>query len=352
MGLAVSVAFIALFFLTVDIHEMGGALADARYQYVAPAVALYFVAVLFRTLRWQYLLAPVRRFGAVRLFPVVTVGYMANNLLPARLGEVVRAYYLARREGFNTSTGLATIIVERVYDGLTLLFFAAVTVPIIILAGLVDESSTGTQVSWGIFGAGALLVFLAAIGVLTLLAINPGFVRQFERLANLLPSRLRPKAIEVLNLFVTGLTGLREPRRHAGLFMRSLPVWLFEGAMFLVIAISFDLQDFFSPAVLLVPVVLLVTAVSNLATAIPSSPGSIGTFEFPAAAALTLVGVGAGVAGAYAVMLHVYLLLPITALGLVFLWSGHESLTSLTRREDNPSTAVPIGKAEMVGGER
>ena len=254
----------------------------------------------------------------------------------------MRAYYLARREGIPTSAGVATIIIERVYDGLTLLFLAAVAAPVIIWAGLVDGSKTSVQISWGIFGLAALFIFLLAIGVLTLLAINPSFVRLFEKCANLLPGRIPSKINELLGLFVSGLSVLKEPQRHLGLFVRSLPVWILEGAMYLVIGLSFDLQEFFDPGLLLIPVVLLVTAVSNLATSIPSSPGSIGTFEFPAVAALTLVGVGAGVAGAFALMLHVYLLVPVTILGLIFLWCGHDSLTTLTRRHDRPQTSAAI----------
>ena len=333
MGLAVSLAFIALFFLIVDIEEMGEALANARYQYVAPAVLLYFVALLLRSLRWQYLLSPLRRFPPSRLFHVVTVGYMANNLLPARLGEVARAYYLGRRENFSGSRALATIVVERVYDGLTLLSLAAVAVPFLLLAGLVDHSGSTARWTWILVGALAALAFIAAITVLTLLAINPKLGRFIEGLANLLPARIRPKARELIALFIEGLSILRQPRRHLGLFLWSLPVWLLEGAMYLIVAFSFDLQELFSPGILLVPVILFVMAASNLATSLPSSPGSIGTFEVPAAAALTLVGVSDGVAGAYAFMLHVSLLLPVTAVGLLFLWLSNVSLRRLVRGE-------------------
>ena len=350
MGLAVSLVFIALFFLIVDIEEMGEALADAKYQYIVPAVLLYFVALLFRTLRWQYLLSPLRRFPPSRLFHVMTVGYMANNLLPARLGEVARAYYLGRRENFSGSSALATIAVERVYDGLTLLFLAAVAIPFLLFAGLVDDSGNTARGVWILVGALAALAFIAAITVLTLLAINPRFGRFIEGLANLLPARIRPKARDLIALFIEGLSILRQPRRHLGLFLWSLPVWLLEGAMYLFIALSFDLQDFFSPGILLIPVVLFVTAASNLATSLPSSPGSIGTFEFPAAAALTLVGVSDGVAGAYAFMVHVALLIPVTAMGLLFLWLSNVSLRRLAGEESVPPL-YPVARSGIVAPE-
>ena len=340
LGMGVSLAFLLLFFLIVDVGEMSQALATAKYRFILPAIALYFVALFFRSIRWQFLLTPVSRIPVARLFPVVTVGYMANNLLPARLGEIARAYYLERREGLSTSTGLATVVVERIYDGLTLLFLVALAVPFLIFGGLVDGSGTTSEITWAIVGGITALVFIAAIVVLTLIALKPGFGGFIERLANLLPKPLRPKARELISLFIEGLSVLREPRRHLGLFLLSLPVWLLEGSMYLIVALSFDLPSYFEPAAMVIPVVILVTAVSNLATSIPSSPGSLGTFEAPAVAALALVGLGAGtsggegVAGAYAVLVHVTALLPVTVLGLLCLWFGNLSLSRLLRREE------------------
>ena len=340
LGMGVSLAFLLLFFLIVDLGEMGQALSAAKYRFILPAIALYFIALFFRSLRWQFLLEPVSRIPVARLFPVVTVGYMANNLLPARLGEIARAYYLERREGLSTSTGLATVVVERIYDGLTLLFLVALAVPFLIFGGIVDGSGTTSEVTWAVVGGITSLVFIAAIVVLTLIALKPGFSGFIERLANLLPKPLRPKARELISLFVEGLSVLRKPRRHLGLFLLSLPVWLLEGSMYLIVALSFDLPSYFEPAAMVIPVVILVTAVSNLATSIPSSPGSLGTFEAPAVAALALVGLGAGtsgaegVAGAYAVLVHVTALLPVTVLGLLYLWFGNLSLSRLLRREE------------------
>ena len=340
LGMGVSLAFLLLFFIIVDVGEMGQSLASAKYRFIAPAIALYFVALFFRSIRWQFLLTPVNRIPVARLFPVVTVGYMANNLLPARLGEIARAYYLSRREGLSTSTGLATVIVERVYDGLTLLFLVALAVPFLIFGGLIDGSGTTSEVTWAIVGGITALVFIAAIAFLTLIALKPGFSEFILRLTRLLPGPLRPKARELITLFVDGLSVLREPKRHLGLFFLSLPVWLLEGSMYLVVALSFDLPSYFEPAVMVIPVVILVTAVSNLATSIPSSPGSLGTFEAPAVAALALVGLGGGldggegVAGAYVFLVHVTALLPVTILGLLYLWFSNISLSRLMRREE------------------
>lgn len=341
VGTSVSLLFVGLFVYKISVRDMISALNQAEYSYLGPAVALYFMAVFVRAVRWQYIMMPVSKISTLRLFPVVTVGYMANNLLPARLGEVVRAYYLSRREGVSSGTGLATIIIERVYDGLTLIFLSLITVPFIIFSGLTAGSGAASAISWSISGFVAIFGFVTAIVLLTFLASNPksgGFVEMFPRFV---PRTIRPKVKELIGFFIEGLYVLREPRRQIGVFVLSLPVWLLEGSMYLLIALSFDLPSLFSPAILIVPVIILVTSVSNIATSIPSSPGSIGTFEVAAAAVLTLVGVTEGVAGAFVLLVHMALLVPVTILGLVYLWSGSISLSSLTgQAPDKASTGV------------
>ena len=122
IGLGVSLLLLLVLIYQVDLSEVDDALAKVNYKlYLAPSIALYFVAVYFRAVRWRYLLSPMKVLPVGRLYPVVVIGYMANNLLPARLGELVRAYYLARREPINASSALGTVAVERVYDGMTLL---------------------------------------------------------------------------------------------------------------------------------------------------------------------------------------------------------------------------------------
>ena len=129
IGVGVSLILLLVLLYQVDLSEVGEALTSANYLYLAPSIALYFVAVYFRAVRWRYLLSPLKVLRVGRLYTVVVIGYMANNLLPARLGELVRAYYLARREPINASSALGTVAVERVYDGMTLLAWAGVAGP-------------------------------------------------------------------------------------------------------------------------------------------------------------------------------------------------------------------------------
>ena len=332
--------------LQVGLDKIWTALSEANYYFVIPAIALYFVAVYFRAIRWRYLLSPLGSISWDRLYPVVVIGYMANNVLPARLGELVRAYYLARREPVGASAALATLAVERVYDGLTLLVFGAVSGLVLLLLG---EFGSGSDISPAlaiVLATLTVLVFLAALVFLTLLTISPRVVEALDRSLGIIPARIRPKARELYHTFVQGLSILNSPRRHLGLFVRSVPVWLMETGVYLIIGYSFGIDALFSSIWVLILVVLLVTATSNLATSVPSFIGGIGPFEVVAFQTLLALGVGDDLAVSYALVVHlVALWLPVNLLGLAMMWRQHLSLRQLVATPPVPTVAREPGFA-------
>ena len=330
LGLGVSVLLLLVLLYQVDLSEMLDALTEANYLYVIPAIGLYFIAVYFRAVRWRYLLSPLSLFPVGRLYPVVVIGYMANNLLPVRLGELVRAYYLARRERINASSALAPVAVGRVYDGLTLLSWAAVAGPVLLLLGEFDEASDTSRITWIVLSALIVTLFVGGLAFLTCLAGIPRFTEFFDRLLGILPARVQPKARELVRTFVQGLSILNSPRKHFALFLLSMPVWALEGGMYFLIIYSFGIDDHFGSVGVLILVVILLTATSNLATSIPSSIGGIGPFEVVAQQTLIALGVGGSVAGAYAGFLHLAALwLPVNLVGLFLLWQQNLSLGKL-----------------------
>ena len=114
-------------FLVDDYDEVREALRQANFAYAAPSLVLYALALWFRTVRWRYLLGPITKGETKRaLFPVVVVGYMANNLIPLRIGELMRAYYLTLREGVSTMATFGTVAIERAADVIALLLLVAV----------------------------------------------------------------------------------------------------------------------------------------------------------------------------------------------------------------------------------
>ena len=155
-GVLISTLLLVLFLVTVDLSRMMDALADANYVFIIPAVGLYLISVLIRTLRWQVMLRHLRPINVSRLYPVVVVGYMANNILPMRLGELVRSYCVSEREGVSKTSALATIFLERVLDALTLLFFISVIAIFVPLSGVADAFSD----RWGISLVLIVVIFI------------------------------------------------------------------------------------------------------------------------------------------------------------------------------------------------
>ncbi len=310
---------------------MKTALVQADYRFLAPGIGLYFVSVGFRAIRWQYILAPLRRIPLSQLYSVVVVGYMANNLLPMRLGEVVRAYYLSKKTPINTSSALATIGLERIYDGLVLVLFAVTSLLLLTASNITEGVGTVTVWTLSVMATVSASIFLGMIVLFTLIAVRPSLSLVVYKLIDYLPCELSQKIKGFVGQFIDGLQRLKSPKNHLKLLLLSLPVWIFEGAMYLVLAYSFDIPGRFDPHILIIPVILMVTAASNLVTAIPASPGAVGPFEFFAKESLLLVGIQSGIAGAYAISLHVALLLPVTFVGLCILWIGPGSFSNLAK---------------------
>ncbi len=341
-GLAVTAGFLGLLFLRVDFGDMADALSGANYAYLAPGIAVYFVSLYFRSLRWQFLLRPFAQTRAARLYPVVLVGYMANNLLPMRVGELVRSYYLSVREPVRGSTGLATVIVERVFDGLTLLLLLVLGALFLPLSGLTDRVSEAVNLPAWAVAAAVPTPFIGVLSLMVLAALRPGpFLAASGWLAGRFPHRFQAVAEGLAERFILGFEGLHRPGRLAAVFALSLPVWLTEGAMYYIIALGFGLDEHFGSLWLLAMATLVVVSMSNLATSIPSSQGSVGPFEFFAALSLVFLGVGSGLASAYAIVLHLALLLPVIAAGLIHLAARSVSLGQLTS-----------GRADKTVGER
>lgn len=308
IGFAVSIVFLYFAFRGQDVEAIREALRRANYWYLIPALALYFIGVYLRSYRWAYVLRAVRSMSARELFPVVVIGYMANNVLPLRAGELVRSYVLSTRTGIRKTSILATIGVERIFDGLTMLLFILVAS---LFIGLTAQLENVTVIAAVLFGG-----VLGLLGAMTTKWVQEMLV---SRLLPLLPRVVRGPAERMLESVFTGLSVLRRRNDLIVVSAVSVVAWLFEASMYLVIAVGFGLELSFAA-------ILLVTAVANLATLIPSSPGYVGPFEAGVLLALVgAVGIQREVALSFAIVVHAALYLPITLWGLGYWW--RESLS-------------------------
>lgn len=355
IGVAISVVFLVLFLITVDLGRMVDALADAEYIYLAPAVALYLASLLFRTIRWQVLMRHMRPVKVRRLYPVVVVGYMANNLLPMRLGEVVRSYHVGEREGVSKTAALATIFVERVLDALTLLFFVAVIAVFVPLEGVADFLSDRFGLPWPLLVAAFSVPFLALFGLLMLSALFPRVATAAAAMViERLPARFRSPLSHAAGMFLEGLVPLRDPRTLILLFILSVPIWLLESGLFVMVGFSFGLDDTYDSLGDLAVAQVLVTAIANIGSSIPAAPGSVGLFEFVAREALVampMASVDRAVAGGFAAVVHLALVLPVVVLGQVFLWAEHLSLRKLSQTGQEQESATVAGSLGLEDSE-
>jgi uncharacterized protein (TIRG00374 family) len=304
IGLAISAFFLWLALRGLHLGDVWASMRAANYWWLLPGVAVYFLGVWARTWRWDYMLRPLKAIPLGRLFPIVVIGYMGNNVYPFRAGELLRAYVLRRQEGVAMISSLATVIVERVFDGLVMLLFVFLALPLAPLPS--------AAIRWLVIGAsiaflGALLVFFA------LAAMPKRFFAFTEWFANrLLPERLRRPLLDFTGRFLGGLASLRSGRNVAMIFLISVVIWLLETVKYWFVMHAFDFQvSFFA--------LMLMNGVVNLATTLPSAPGYIGTFDGPGIAVLTLYGVPEGIATAYTLVLHAALWLPITLLGVYYM---------------------------------
>ncbi len=312
-GLLISVGFLAFFLYRTDFNGIWEAFKGADYALALAAVPLYFLGFWIRTMRWRVLMKHVKDLPTLRLYPVVLIGLMANNVMPARVGELVRAYLVGERENVSKSAALGTIAVDRIFDGLTL---------VAILAGVTAFSGTDAKIRDIGFGTG--VVFLAGTIVLGALAFSPDKARGLAlRLLNMLPHGLEEKIEGILDNFLEGLQSLRSPPVVVTAAVLSMASWSVETLMYYFVGQAFHLHVGFE-------IYFLIAAAANLALSVLASPGGVGPFEVTTQAVLIdIYGVSQQAASAYALALHALLLGPVIIVGLFLLWSTQMSLSEI-----------------------
>jgi uncharacterized protein (TIRG00374 family) len=329
LGLVISLGLVWLLFAKTDLAELGRALGQANYLFLVPALAGYFGGVWIRCLRWRLLLAPVAEVPTARLFKATLIGFTVNNLMVVRLGELVRALLLSRWQGVLPGATLGSIVVERLFDGLTLC-------AILLLAWLALPLSPVLRATALVGGT----IFLGGAAVLTLAALLPDLSLRFVRLlTGRLPAALGERAYRLGQGFLGSLAVLRQGRTLVLVAGLSVLVWLGEGSLYYFIMLGFGLEA--GP-----PAALLGMAAANFGIMVPSLPGFIGTFHKPLQAVLTdQFGVDYNLATSYTLVVHVALILPVVAAGAALLWREGLSLGEVSRR------AVRLDRAQRPSTE-
>jgi len=305
-GFAVSAAALAWLVLRYEWNGVVAALAGVRFALFLPVPVLLLANFILRAVRWQALFPDAIRPRASGAFIALMAGYLFNNLLPARAGELVRVHMVGRREQLPRSAALGTVVVERTLDLLVLLALLSFV--------LVSQPLPG----WAAHAGRVVAVLaLAALGLILVLGW------QGERMVSLLVPRLRfaPEALRQRldvssRAFVGGVSAVLRASHLARFVVITALIWALELGVVSLIARAFELP--------LGPVnVLFVMLAVSLGTMVPSSPGYLGTFEFFGLSALALLGISGAPALGFALTLHAVLLLGSSVVGAACVaWNG------------------------------
>lgn len=317
IGIAISGIFLFLILRKVDFSELYRALQTANYYWLIPNIIFVVLAMFQRAERWKWMLLPIARIKYGKLLSATCVGFMANNVLPLRLGEFVRAYSLSKQDHRITkSASLATIFIERmVFDLLALMLILAA---VLMVAPIKIIEGDNKYAVVGVLG-------IAVIGLLFAVAVvsrPEGAGRLMTRYLFFLPKFLKEKVADTVLKFSKGLLFLKNGKDTFWVALHTILIWLAMGIsnIFVFYAFGFDLPIYASY------ILLIIVSISIL---IPSSPGFIGVYHAGVVFTLSRFGIDPSNAVSCALVLHAAQFIPITLMGFYYLKKSHLSLKQL-----------------------
>ena len=316
LGIVISAVFVWALFRNIDFGDLWGALKAANYLWLIPNVLLIVLTMYQRAYRWRFMVAPIGHVPFPKLLAATCIGFMANNVLPLRLGEFVRAYSLAmQHKQITKSASLATIFVERmVFDLVALLLIFGVVLGLSHLS--LDESM---RYGLGIAIAAAFL----GLAFIMIMAIKPAQTTDLlTRYLFMIPEGGKQFIQHVIIKFARGLEFLRDRNAVAQVAIHTLLIWVLMGLSNLFVFRAFGLDLPLEASF----VVLVVVSVSIL---VPSSPGFIGVYHAGAVWAMMAYGFSKSEVLPCAIVLHAAQYIVVTLMGFYFLKKEHLTLRRL-----------------------
>jgi glycosyltransferase 2 family protein len=370
-GILISIICSWLFARKIEWVHLKEAFREANYIYIIPTIIVIFLSHYLRAVRWSRLIAPIKKVSILNLFSATMIGFMANSILPARMGEIIRPIVIARRENIKIATSFATVVMERIFDVLSVIVVASLLFFILPSetsynkrTGMINHvekstkdlktrdlkkrqgsySSTDNSDNWGgrtdtskvikqLKKWSVILTFFGifAIVFLFLLSIYPEKASAvFQKLIFFFPHRLKDNLINLLESFIAGLQILDNKKQLPWIGALSLIIWFFNAASVYVLCYSFSIGLSFAGACFVIVCIAL-------AVALPQAPGYIGVFHIATQKSLDLFGVGLSSAQSYAIILWVLSVVPVTLAGLLFLWREGMSLGEISKYKEKVS---------------
>lgn len=319
IGFFISASCIIFAIYRIDLDHLANSLSEANTLDISVAILFILLTQVIRSLRWKVLLKSIKVTHVINLLSATSIGSMADMILPARMGDLLRAGLIGRKEKISKVSSLATIVIERVFDVLTILLILLLVVLFYRLpvpkAGAMSSIRTAGVIATGfcIIVIGVLLVLKTKLSELTNL-LNRFFI--------FLPEKARIKGSEILASFSLGLHSIEVNWPLAIILLYSILLWsAFAFSNFFVLrSLYFDCHPATAYFILLFQV---------LGVTLPSSPGFIGTYHAAVVAGLTAFGISLQDALSAAILMHAAFFFPLIACGLLFLWKENMSFSDM-----------------------
>jgi len=310
-SLAVTGFFFWLVLRDVPFSEVARIISEANLVLLfGLSLPSYVLVVYLRALRWKHLTAPVHSYSTAVLFRATAIGFMANNIFPLRMGEVIRSWVLAREGGGSRAAIFGTVILERVIDMVTVIGLA------FAILALLGAGHEGRIAQWALL---LLPVAIAPTVVLVLLEAAPAPTIAFaSRLAGVFSKRLAEFLEYTLTRFSEGLGALRSGHHLFRVACYTIVIWLVASTIPLLAAFAAVGVEFESPLET-IGAAWITQAAVGMAVALPSAPGFFGPYHFACKVALERFGIAPETAVALGTLIHAVFWLSLTGLGLAVL---------------------------------
>ena len=319
IGAGVSIFFLFMLFRKIDFNQLAQAFKTLHWGYLLLAIVITFVSYTLRAVRWHYLLLPQKKAAPRNLLSATIICYMANNLLPARLGEIIRACVLAEKEQMEASSVFATLVLDRLCDGFSVLIILLITFFTVQLPpGMEKVQSglvTGGYVTFSLYIAVIIFLFFLKKSTLTTLKFVSLILKPF-------PAVLSEKIIPLLGSFIAGIRLSSRPGELVAVVVSSALIWATATWPVDLLLRAFDINLPITASMFIL--VFLVFAVM-----VPASPGYIGTYHAACMYGLLAFNVSKEQALSVALVMHAVNFFPIIILGFIFLWRDKISFASL-----------------------
>jgi uncharacterized protein (TIRG00374 family) len=324
-------------FRNINLNDLLTAFTHFHFFWLLPALLIYLLGYVIRGFRWVVLLSPVKQCTFKSLFPTLIIGFMANNILPARAGEFVRAHLNGKKEGISRSASFATIVLERLFDGLTMLIllWAALLFGRLPIRQETMPASIQFAIDWSPYLFGAAFLFL-----FTLLLFKEKAIKFISFFTAKTPQKIREPLERITSTFFDGLKILKNIRESFLVLTGSLAAWTCEFVTYYFLAVGMGI----APTPFTLWSAALMMAIVNLAILIPNAPGGIGLFEFFGVALLLPFGIVKEIAVGYMFLVHFVVLIPITLLGFYYLAKENLSLGNLEATRNAQETMNEVQK--------